>query len=311
MEYRHEPVLLAEVSKQLNLSRGQTIVDCTLGGAGHAGAVIAKISPGGVLVGIDKDDAALENAAKNLARFSQQIKLIKGDFKDLDKILLRLQVPLVNGILFDLGVSSVQFDIPQRGFSYRFDAPLDMRMDLSQKLTAKEIVNTYSESQLAYIIRKFGEERWAKRIAYFINEARQRKPIGTTYELVEIIKKAIPASARRIGGHPARRTFQALRIEVNKELENLEKAIRDAAKWLKPGGRIVIISYHSLEDRIVKGTFKSLARGCICPPGLPICQCGEKPQIKILTKKAIRPTKEEIERNPRAESARLRVAEKV
>lgn len=311
MEYRHEPVLLAEVLKQLNLSKRRTIVDCTLGGAGHAGAVAAMISPNGLLVGIDKDDVAIEAAAKNLARFSQQIKLVKGDFKEIDEIITSLRLPLVDGFLFDLGVSSAQLDIPERGFSYRFNAPLDMRMDLAQKLTAKGVVNTYSKKQLAYIFRKFGEERWAERIAHFIIERRKYKPIETTFELVEIIKDAIPAAARRIGGHPARRTFQALRIEVNKELEILEKAIRDAVKWLKPEGRIVIISYHSLEDRIVKETFKDLARGCVCPLDFPICQCGKKPVMKILTKKPVRPGKDEIERNPRAESARLRAAEKI
>lgn len=311
MEYRHEPVLLAEVLKQLNLSKRRTIVDCTLGGAGHAGAVAAMISPNGLLVGIDKDDVAIEAAAKNLARFSQQIKLVKGDFKEIDEIITSLRLPLVDGFLFDLGVSSAQLDIPERGFSYRFNAPLDMRMDLAQKLTARGVVNTYSKKQLAYIFRKFGEERWAERIAHFIIERRKYKPIETTFELVEIIKDAIPAAARRIGGHPARRTFQALRIEVNKELEILEKAIRDAVKWLKPEGRIVIISYHSLEDRIVKETFKDLARGCVCPLDFPICQCGKKPVMKILTKKPVRPGKDEIERNPRAESARLRAAEKI
>lgn len=311
MEYRHEPVLLAEVLKQLNLSKRRTIVDCTLGGAGHAGAVAAMISPNGLLVGIDKDDVAIEAAAKNLARFSQQIKLVKGDFKEIDEIITSLRLPLVDGFLFDLGVSSAQLDIPERGFSYRFNAPLDMRMDLAQKLTARGVVNTYSKKQLAYIFRKFGEERWAERIAHFIIERRKYKPVETTFELVEIIKDAIPAAARRIGGHPARRTFQALRIEVNKELEILEKAIRDAVKWLKPEGRIVVISYHSLEDRIVKETFKDLARGCVCPLDFPICQCGKKPVMKILTKKPVRPGKDEIERNPRAESARLRAAEKI
>ncbi|MEW6189186.1 MAG: 16S rRNA (cytosine(1402)-N(4))-methyltransferase RsmH [Actinomycetota bacterium] len=308
--FEHKPVLLAEVLKQLNCRDGSIVVDCTLGGAGHAKAVADLIAPGGLLIGIDVDETAIEAAREN-ARFSQQTKIIRDNFKNLDKILHNLGIHAVDGILFDLGLSSAQLDAPERGFSYRFEAPLDMRMDLSQKLTAADVVNTYTEAELAFIIKRYGEERWASRIAHFIVEARERGPVKTTTQLVGIIKDAIPASARRKGGHPARRTFQALRIEVNKELESLDKAIRDAVKWLKPGGRIVVISYHSLEDRIVKDTFKELARGCICPPSIPICQCGRKSSIKILTRRPIKPGPEEIEANPRADSARLRAAEKI
>ncbi len=311
MEYRHVPVLLAEVLKQLNCSKGHTVVDCTLGGAGHAGAILDSIVPGGFLIGTDLDDAAIEAATKVLARFSQQIKLLKGNFKDLDEIMQKLGIHEVDGVLFDLGVSSPQLDDPKRGFSYRLEGPLDMRMDLTQTLTAAEVVNIYPEGKLAWIIQKYGQERWAKRISHFTVEARRRKPIKTTTELVKVIKDAIPASARRGPGHPARRTFQALRIEVNRELLGLDKAIRDAVKWLKSGGRVVVISYHSLEDRIVKETFKDLAMGCICPSSLPVCQCGRKPLVRILTKKPIGPTDEEIERNPRAESAKLRAAERI
>ncbi len=310
MEYLHEPVLLAEVLHYLSLQTGTTVVDCTLGGAGHADALLNVIGPEGFLLGIDQDDEALAIAKQRLARFSQQTRFVKGNFGDLDRILSDTGLTLVDGVLYDLGVSSYQFDRPQRGFSYRFDAPLDMRMDLSQRLTAQEVVSKYSEAELAKMIRDYGEEQWAKRIARFIVQARARKPILTTFELVAEIKDAIPASARRKGPHPARRTFQALRIEVNRELERLEPSFQSAVSRLRPGGRIVIISYHSLEDRIAKRVLADLAKGCVCPPELPICECGRKPQVEVLTKRAVRPTEEEITRNPRAESARLRAAEK-
>lgn len=312
MEYFHKPVLLAEVLKYLNSTNGSTVIDCTLGGAGHAEAILNLIMPEGFLLGIDQDDVALDAARVRLARFSQQnISLVKGNFKNLDRIISSAGIYAVDGVLFDLGVSSVQFDRAERGFSYRFDAPLDMRMDQSQKLTAYEVVNTYSQEELTEIIKKYGEERWATRISSLIVKTRQSHPIRTTFELVDAIKKAIPAAARRRGGHPARQTFQAVRIEVNGEIEILEKSFRDAVKWLKPGGRLVIISYHSLEDRAAKSVIADLARGCICPPGLPVCSCGRSPVLKVLTKKVVRPTPSEIKDNPRAESARLRAAEKL
>ena len=316
MEYRHTPVLLAEVTQQLSPQPGSIIVDCTLGGAGHAKRLLELVVPGGTLVGIDQDDAALTAAASTL-RLGQQelpdsVVLLKGNFSELDRLLTQANIPYVDGFLFDLGVSSPQFDVPERGFSYREDAPLDMRMDPGhQTLTAAEIIAAYSEADLARILRDFGEERWATRIASFIVATRAHRPIETTDQLVEVIKAAIPAAARREGGHPAKRTFQALRIEVNAELEVLTTALQAAVRWLAPKGRIAVISYHSLEDRIAKVTFNDLARGCICPPEIPVCTCNHKPVLRVLTRKAILPTPEEIEKNPRARSAKLRVAEKI
>jgi 16S rRNA (cytosine1402-N4)-methyltransferase len=316
MEYRHTPVLLAEVTQQLSPHPGSIIVDCTLGGAGHAKRLLQLVVPGGLLVGIDQDDAAL-TAAEITLRLGQQIppesiKLLKGNFGDLDGLLMEAGVPYVDGFLFDLGVSSPQFDFPERGFSYREDAPLDMRMDPGhQTLTAAEVIATYDVADLTRIIRDFGEEKWAARVATFIAEKRQRQPIETTWQLVDVIKAAIPAAARREGGHPAKRTFQALRIEVNRELDVLKSGLESAVRWLSPGGRIAVISYHSLEDRIAKQTFNEFAQGCTCPPGLPVCTCGHEPVLRILTRKAIVPTPQEIEENLRARSAKLRVAEKL
>jgi 16S rRNA (cytosine1402-N4)-methyltransferase len=316
MEYRHTPVLLAEVTQQLSPQPGSIIVDCTLGGAGHAKRLLDLVVPGGLLVGIDQDDAALVAAASTL-RLGQQersdsVMLLNGNFGELDRLLSEASIPYVDGFLFDLGVSSPQLDVPERGFSYREDAPLDMRMDPGhQTLTAAEVIAESSEADLARILRDFGEERWATRIASFIVATRAHRPIETTTQLVDVIKAAIPAAARREGGHPAKRTFQALRIEVNSELDVLTIALQAAVRWLAPKGRIAAISYHSLEDRIVKTAFNELARGCICPPGLPVCTCGHEPVLRVLTRKAILPSPEEIERNPRARSAKLRVAEKL
>lgn len=312
MEYFHKPVLLAEVLKYLSCTNGSTVIDCTLGGAGHAEAIINLIMPKGFLLGIDQDNVALDAATIRLARFSQQnFSLVKGNFYDLDHIIANAGLYAIDGILYDLGVSSVQFDRAERGFSYRFDAPLDMRMDQTQELTAVDVVNSYSQGELEKIIKEYGEERWAKRIAARIVKQRQNRPIKTTFELVDVIKEAIPAAARRHGGHPAKQTFQAIRIEVNGELRILEKSFRDAVKWLRPGGRLVIIAYHSLEDRVAKSVIADLSKGCTCPPGLPICTCGTKPQLKVVTRKAVRPTPGEIAENPRSESARLRAAEKL
>jgi 16S rRNA (cytosine1402-N4)-methyltransferase len=310
MEYRHTPVLLAEVTQHLPLHPGSIIVDCTLGGAGHAKRIADSIVPTGILVGIDQDDAALEAASTTL-RLGQQAILLKGNFGNLDALLTQAQIPYANGFLFDLGVSSPQLDLRERGFTYQEDAPLDMRMDASGPLTAADVVNTYSESQLARVLREYGEERWASRIAAFIVAARDRHPLTTTGEIVEAVKAAIPAAARREGGHPARRTFQALRIEVNAELDVLERGLRAAARWLAPGGRIVVISYHSLEDRITKRVFSELSAGCVCPPELPVCTCDTVPILRIITRRPVMPTAEEIEMNPRSRSARLRVAERV
>lgn len=311
MEYRHTPVLPAEVTKHLSLHPGSIIVDCTLGGAGHAKRIADSIAPTGILVGIDQDDAALDAAADAL-RLGRQIVLLKGNFADIDRLLVKAGIPYVDGFLFDLGVSSPQLDVTERGFSYHDEAPLDMRMDPSaDTLTAADIVNTYEEAVLAQVIRDYGEERWASRIAAFIVAARARRPIQTTAELVEVIKNAVPASARREGPHPARRTFQALRIEVNHEIEHLQTGLRAAVRWLAPGGRIVVISYHSLEDRVVKRVFNELAAGCVCPPELAVCVCRNVPVLQIVTRRPVIPGPEEIASNPRARSAKMRVAEKL
>jgi 16S rRNA (cytosine1402-N4)-methyltransferase len=310
-EYRHTPVLLAEVTHYLSPHPGSIVVDCTLGGAGHAAKIAAAIAPDGLLIGIDQDDSALAAAAATL-RLGQQARLLKGNFGDLDRLLSDAKVPYADGFLFDLGVSSPQLDFAERGFSYQTDAPLDMRMDPNAGgITAADVVESYQEADLARVIRDYGEERWAARIAAFIVAARARRPVTTTLQLVDVIKAAIPAAARKDGPHPARRTFQALRIEVNHELEVLERALDAAVRWLVPGGRIVVISYHSLEDRVVKQTFARLSQGCTCPPGLPVCVCGAVPVLRVLTRRAVTPSAEEVERNPRSRSAKLRASEKV
>jgi len=310
MEYRHTPVLLAEVTQHLSLHPGSIIVDCTLGGAGHAKRIADSIAPTGILVGIDQDDAALAAASTTL-RLGQQAILLKGNFGQLDSLLTGAGIPYADGFLFDLGVSSPQLDLPCRGFSYQEDAPLDMRMDANGPLTAADVLNSYTESQLTRILREYGEERWASRIAAFIVAARGRHPLETTFDLVDVVKAAIPAAARREGGHPARRTFQALRIEVNRELDVLSQALDSATRWLAPGGRICVISYHSLEDRIVKQTFARLSKGCTCPPEIPVCTCGVTPVLRLITRRPIVPGAEEIELNPRARSAKMRVAERL
>ncbi|PKQ17423.1 MAG: 16S rRNA (cytosine(1402)-N(4))-methyltransferase [Actinobacteria bacterium HGW-Actinobacteria-7] len=316
MEYRHTPVLLAEVTQHLSPHSGSIVVDCTLGGAGHAKRFQDLMAPAGILVGIDQDDVALDAAASTL-RLGQQespVKtiLLKGNFGDLDELLASAAIPYADAILFDLGVSSPQIDVAERGFSFREDAPLDMRMDPGhQTLTAAEVVATYDEADLARIIRDFGEDRWASRIAAFIVEARGRRPLNTTGQLVDVIKAAIPASARRSGGHPAKKTFQALRIHVNGELNQLERGLNAAVRWLAPHGRVAVISYHSLEDRLVKQIFAGYAQGCTCPPDMPVCTCDVSPVLKIITRRALVPSAEETERNPRSRSAKLRVAEKL
>lgn len=306
--------MLAEVLDGLALKSGDTFVDCTLGGAGHSIEVASIIAPDGVLIGIDTDDMALEAAEKRLAATPLQTPplLIKSNFGDLDTALITAEVPNVDGILFDLGVSSPQLDFLERGFSYHEGARLDMRMDpRTQTLDAAEVIATYTESDLTRVIRDYGEEKWASRIAHFIVEARKKEPVETSDQLVELIKAAIPASARRSGGHPAKRTFQALRIEVNREMEVLRSGLEAAVRWLAPGGRIVVISYHSLEDRITKELFTKFSTGCTCPPDLPVCVCGNEPVLKLVTRKPIVPTDEENISNPRARSAKIRVAERL
>lgn len=313
--FQHTPVLLAECLEYSNLKTQHTFVDATLGGAGHSFEAAKRIGRGGTLIGIDQDEMALEAARHKLGMLPDDVRprleLVRGNFGDMDDALLSVDIPGVDAFLFDLGVSSAQIDIPSRGFSFKEDGPLDMRMDPGkQTLTAAEIINTYNAADLTRTIRAYSDEKWAPRIAEFVVRERQRHPIETSAQLVEIIKAAIPASARRAGGHPAKRTFQALRIEVNGELDVLRRGLDAAIRWLNPGGRLVVISYHSLEDRIVKETFASFAQRCTCPPDLPVCVCGKQPILDIITRKPVVPTAAEIERNPRARSAKLRVAQK-
>ncbi|MDN4470426.1 16S rRNA (cytosine(1402)-N(4))-methyltransferase RsmH [Gordonibacter sp. RACS_AR68] len=314
-EFQHTPVLLAECLEQSNLKPQQTFVDATLGGAGHSLEMAKLVGPGGTLIGIDQDEVALAAARSRLEALPDEqrpnLELLRGNFGDMDDLLVSAEVPGVDAFLFDLGVSSVQIDTPSRGFSFKENGPLDMRMDPGKTtLTAAEIVNTYNAADLTRIIRAYSDEKWASRIAGFIVRSRANGRIETSEQLVDIIKAAIPASARRAGGHPAKRTFQALRIEVNSELDVLRRGLDAAVRWLNPGGRLVVISYHSLEDRIVKETFNAYANRCTCPPDLPVCVCGKEPILDLVTRKPLLPTAGEIERNPRARSAKLRVARK-
>lgn len=303
--------MLQEVLDTLKLKRGSVVCDCTLGGAGHSVKMAAQVGEDGLLLGVDQDDMALEAAAARLEREAPgtPTKLLKGNFGDLDKLLCSAEVPGVDGFLFDLGVSSPQLDIPGRGFSYNEDAPLDMRMDPGNNtLNAAEVINTYNEADLARILRVYGEEKFSSQIAREIVRRRETSPIETTRDFVEVIKAGIPAAARRHGGHPAKRSFQAIRIEVNHELEVLERGLEAAIRWTNPKGRICVISYHSLEDRIVKHMFQEMSQGCICPPEIPVCVCGHVPTLKVITRKPLVASLQEVERNPRARSAKIRVA---
>ncbi|NLN06459.1 MAG: 16S rRNA (cytosine(1402)-N(4))-methyltransferase RsmH [Firmicutes bacterium] len=311
MRFAHKPVLLRETIALLNPQPGEIFVDCTVGGGGHSREIAARIMPTGRLIAIDRDEAALQAARENLKPWLERIVFVKRNFAELKAILAELEVPLVDGILLDVGVSSYQLDEKERGFSYHADARLDMRMDKKSKVTARDLVNNLPEAELARILRDFGDELWAQRIARFIVARRESEgPIETTGQLVEIIKAAIPTRARRRGPHPARRTFQALRIAVNDELGALEQAVHAALDSLRPGGRLAVITFHSLEDRIVKKVLANAAAGCVCPPGLPQCACGKKPQIKMLTGKPVRAEAAELAENPRARSAKLRAAVK-
>lgn len=310
MEFKHVSVLLNECIEGLNIKPNGTYVDCTLGGAGHSSHILKNLSKDGVLVGIDQDRDAL-TAAKERLKDYDNVRYVQSNFYNIDNILSDLDIEKVDGILMDLGVSSYQLDEASRGFSYMQDAPLDMRMNRDNDFSAYDIVNNYSEEQLYKIIKDYGEERFAKRIANFIVNAREINPIQTTLELVEIIKNAIPAKARREGPHPAKRTFQAIRIEVNSELKILNKTIEDGVERLNKGGRMVIITFHSLEDRIVKLKYRELENPCTCPKEFPMCVCGKKPTIKVLTRKGLAPSKEEIEENPRSRSAKVRILEKI
>ena len=311
MEFKHIPVLFHEIMDIMAPQPGEVFVDCTLGGGGHSRGFLERMSDDGRLIGINQDTNALQAAGANLAEFGQRVTYVHSNYNNLDEILNTYAPDGVDGILFDIGVSSHQLDEKDRGFSYMQDAPLDMRMNQSQTFSAWDVVNTYSEDELHRIIKEYGEERWAKRVAQFIVAFRKEKPVETTGELVDIIKRAIPKGAREEGSHPAKRTFQAIRIEVNDELGVLTRTISVAAKHLRKGGRLGIISFHSLEDRIVKEQFRHLASDCICPPELPFCQCDKVSEVKILTRKPVTATKEELEANSRSKSAKFRAVEKI
>lgn len=309
--YGHYSVLLAETVDSLNIKPGGVYVDCTLGGAGHSARILEKMGGDGKLVGIDRDEYAIQKASQRLEKYKDNILLIKGNFCDAPELLSENGINKINGVVADLGVSSFQLDNADRGFSYMHDAPLDMRMSRQDKLSAYDVVNGYEEKELSRIINLFGEERFASKIAYNICRTREKQPIKTTAELAEVVKNSIPAKNRADGPHPAKRTFQAIRIEVNGELDVIDKMILGLFPMLESGGRMAVITFHSLEDRIVKHTFAELAKGCECPPDFPVCVCGKKPQGVVVTKKPILPSEQELEENPRSRSAKLRVCEKI
>ena len=310
MEFSHVPVMPTQVSAGLQIQPDGIYLDCTLGAGGHSLEILQKLNPKGRLVALDQDPEAIAAAAKKLAAYRERFVLLHTNFKHLLDKLKELGIKRVQGVLFDLGVSSHQFNDPARGFSYWQDAALDMRMNPGLNQTAGDLVNKLPEKELARILKEYGEERWADRIARFICAERKRRPIVTTFELVEVIKRAVPAAARRNGPHPARRSFQALRIQTNQELEILENAVRDAVSVLSPGGRICVISFQSLEDRIIKKVFRELAAPCTCPVDFPVCVCGREKALKIITPKPLTPSAAELSQNPRARSAKLRVGEK-
>nr|WP_154983188.1 16S rRNA (cytosine(1402)-N(4))-methyltransferase RsmH [Paenibacillus xylanexedens] len=315
--FHHITVLKEEATEGLNIKQDGIYVDCTLGGAGHSSVIASKLGPGGRLIALDQDDWALDNAREKLAAYENQVTLVKTNFRDLEQVLKDLDVPMkdgvpqVDGILYDLGVSSPQFDEGERGFSYNHDAPLDMRMDQDALLTAKEIVNEWPEEEIARILYRYGEEKFSRRIARVIVNQRSQSEIETTGELVELIKEGIPAAARRTGGHPAKRSFQALRIAVNDELGAFEEGLHQAVRCLAPGGRVSVITFHSLEDRICKQIFSSYLEKCICPPDFPLCVCGGKGTLRLVNRKPLIPSEAELTENSRARSAKLRVAEKL
>ena len=310
MEFQHKSILLNECMEGLSIKADGIYVDGTLGGGGHSFHIAQRLSDKGRLIGIDQDEDAIEAATKRLAQFKQRVTIVRDNYEHFQEILSTLSIPAVDGILLDLGVSSYQFDEADRGFSYRFDAPLDMRMDKRQDFTAKDLINSYSEAELYHIIRDYGEDKFAKNIAKHIVLERAKKPIETTFELSEVISHAIPMKMRVQGGHPAKKTFQAIRIALNRELEGLEESLDGMIKALKPGGRLCIITFHSLEDRIVKRAFRTAEDPCICPKDFPICTCGRKSLGKVISKKAILPSDLEREENPRSKSAKLRIFER-
>ena len=310
VEFHHVSVLLNECIEGLNIKENGIYVDGTVGGAGHSSEIVKRLKTGR-LIGIDQDTDAINAATKRLEPYKDRVTLVHDNFSNVKAVFAQLGIEKADGFLLDIGVSSHQLDEAERGFSYMQDAPLDMRMNSESDFSAYNVVNEYSEDELNNVIFKYGEERWAKRIAQFIVEARKQKPIETTFELVDIIKKAVPKGARKDGPHPAKRTFQAIRIEVNGELEILEKTIDDMTELLNPGGRLCIITFHSLEDRIVKNAFRKQENPCTCPPEFPVCVCGKKPLAKVITRKPILPSEDELEENHRSRSAKLRILERI
>lgn len=311
MEFKHKSVLLYETVDELNIKPDGIYVDGTLGGGGHSYEIAGRLSEGGRLIGIDQDEDAIKAASKRLEPYMDRVTIVRNNYCNMDKVLDELGIDKVDGIMLDLGVSSYQLDAADRGFTYNVDTALDMRMDQRQEITAKDIVNEYSEFDLYRIIRDYGEDRFAKNIAKHIVAARQEKPIETTFELNDIIKAAIPMKVRATGGHPSKRTYQAIRIELNKELEVLENSIDMVIDRLKPEGRLCIITFHSLEDRIVKTRFRNNENPCTCPPSFPACVCGKVPKGRVITRKPVVPTDEEINENSRSKSSKLRVFERV
>lgn len=310
MAFEHTTVLLDETVDGLNVRPDGIYVDATLGGGGHAFKVCTKLGGTGRLIGIDQDADAIEAAGKRLEGFGEKVTIIRSNYRDMKPELHKLGIDGVDGITLDLGVSSYQLDTAERGFSYRMDAPLDMRMDQRQKLTARDIVNGYSEAELFRVIRDYGEDRFAKNIAKHIVAEREKAPVETTGQLNEIIKRAIPMKVQKTGGHPSKRTFQAIRIELNHELEVLRDSLDEMIDMLRPGGRICVITFHSLEDRIVKSAFRRNENPCTCPSHFPVCVCGKVSKGKVITRKPILPTQEEMESNPRSKSAKLRIFER-
>lgn len=310
MEFRHKSVLLEESIDALQIKPDGIYVDGTLGGGGHSYEICTHLSDKGRLIGIDQDEAAIGAATGRLERFKDRVTIVRSNYCNMKRELGRLGITSVDGVILDLGVSSYQLDEASRGFTYREDAPLDMRMDQRQTLSAKEVVNEYSEMELYHIIRDYGEEKFAKNIAKHIVSARNQKALETTGELIHVIKAAIPAKVRAVGGHPAKRTFQAIRIEVNRELDVLENSLGDMIDLLNDGGRICVITFHSLEDRIVKNKFRECENPCTCPKEFPVCVCGKKSKGKVITRKPVIPSQEELEENSRAKSSKLRVFER-
>lgn len=310
MAFEHRSVLLEETIESLKIKPDGIYVDGTLGGGGHSYEIAGRLSTGR-LIGIDQDEAAINAAGERLFEFKDKVTIVRSNYSRMKEVLEELDISRADGILLDLGVSSYQLDTPDRGFSYKEDAPLDMRMDTRNTTTARDIVNNYSEMELYRIIRDYGEDRFAKNIAKHIVRMRQEKPLETTFELTQAIKAAIPAKLREGTGHPAKRTFQAIRIELNKELEVLRDTLQDMIDLLNPGGRLCIITFHSLEDRIVKSSFRTNENPCTCPPDFPVCVCGKKPTGKVITRKPILPSEEELKENSRSKSAKLRVFERI